>query len=426
MTNDERYRSELDGVRASSAFKQNTKQWLQAQMEAKEAPDAPAQKPKLKWFTPRRMVAAACVLLVFAGGFMALRGMFMAAGGSMTMDSAASAPAAGQVEAEDAGAPGAAAPEVGAVATLPILALQKPDEGQDWAGLVLNDFDEFGAESPWQAEDAQPQTLPVYTGTQQTADATETQLLAQAQQAADALGLAVTGHEVQKTPEVGTTVVVHADGASIASAARYTKVLFDVAMMPQAGSAPAATAALAAQRQYAQKLVEEYAALFAYMGKPVPEVTLNRTGDGAAHYTYTVYDGSGDLGSVLHSRAFASKIIFGQDAAGGLGIQEIYLAVNDGFVLVEEYPLLTQAEAEELVAGDSGAAMGICGPPAFPGLDAVVAVDMVYGPPYGDLYSIPYYVFYAEIPDAIGLAAGLHEYGQWYVPAVQPEYLQFS
>ena len=77
--NERKYKQELDGITASAAFKERTKQLLAKQLEEKGEEETPPkagagqEKEKTLRFPARRLVAAACAVLVVAGSLVAAR-----------------------------------------------------------------------------------------------------------------------------------------------------------------------------------------------------------------------------------------------------------------------------------------------------------------------------------------------------------------
>jgi hypothetical protein len=86
MMNNEQYKSELDGVKASDAFKQSTiALLLRARQDADGEQLRARTEPKRKIFTSGRIVALAATLVLLVGGFMVLHSAFVPAGGASPM-----------------------------------------------------------------------------------------------------------------------------------------------------------------------------------------------------------------------------------------------------------------------------------------------------------------------------------------------------
>lgn len=84
MTNNEKYKRELDSVKASDAFKQSTIALLQ-QVQQEAGDEQARTRLKQKFFTQGRIVALAATLVLLVGGFVTLRGAFMPAGEAAPM-----------------------------------------------------------------------------------------------------------------------------------------------------------------------------------------------------------------------------------------------------------------------------------------------------------------------------------------------------
>ena len=149
MTNNEKYKSELDGVKASDAFKQSTVALLQQAQQEAGGEQARAQtKPKQKFFTQGRIVALAATLVLFVGGFVALRGAFMPAGAAAPM--AEQATGAASVAADAASAPAATedVPDIGGTHMEDAESAPAPDEENDIAAATVGETPEDGAREP--------------------------------------------------------------------------------------------------------------------------------------------------------------------------------------------------------------------------------------------------------------------------------------
>lgn len=126
MTNNEKYKSELDGEKASDAFKQNTIAMLkQVRQQASGEPEQ--AKPKQKFFTLGRVVAWAATLVLLVGGALAMRTALAPAGGSAPM--AEQATGAASMAAESA--PMMAAESVAADNDMVVVASGTAPEGDE-------------------------------------------------------------------------------------------------------------------------------------------------------------------------------------------------------------------------------------------------------------------------------------------------------
>lgn len=89
---------------------------------------------------------------------------------------------------------------------------------------------------------------------------------------------------------------------------------------------------------------------------------------------------------------------------------------------VGDYPIITVDEAKQrLLAGNYQTSV----PYALSGEENIVWVDLMYRTGYRDEMLIPYYRFYAYMPESpmFNCAEGLKDYGAYYVPAIADEYI---
>ncbi len=87
-----------------------------------------------------------------------------------------------------------------------------------------------------------------------------------------------------------------------------------------------------------------------------------------------------------------------------------------------DYPLITTSEAKQaLLQGRYITSV----PHDLTGAETIAKVELVYRTGRREKYYLPYYRFYVEIPDH-GNRAPLKDYGAYYVPAVQEQYLDVA
>lgn len=307
-------------------------------------------------------------------------------------------------------------------------------------GYLLYDFTERGLDTALYAAAAEEGSLPVFENTlpmnqyymyESGQGFTEAELTTRVDEAAAKLGKQVTGHEtrynstVLESDPVDDLYAVEAtlDGGRV-SAYRNgdIQISFDTLAAVDTGTPPAATADAAAHKAYLQELMEIYAPLLAYMTQPTAEILLEYSFDGTPAWLYRVYDAGQGAGYAVASRSFgyAEFYISEQDQFFNIWLHEGSF-VNE----IGTYPIITEQQALEQLTG--GVDMSSA-PEPFPGEQYVRGVEIVYyTSPQRQIY-MPYYKFYVEL---VGEGAylperspeGLHTYGAWYVPAVQPEYL---
>ena len=101
---------------------------------------------------------------------------------------------------------------------------------------------------------------------------------------------------------------------------------------------------------------------------------------------------------------------------------ELFLARNyrpDLSRMVGEYPVITAAEARELLLQGNYITTV---PYEMPGEEFIGKVELVYRTGEREQYYMPYYCFYVELPEA-AMGDGLKAYGAYYVPAVESAYI---
>ncbi len=86
---------------------------------------------------------------------------------------------------------------------------------------------------------------------------------------------------------------------------------------------------------------------------------------------------------------------------------------------IGDYPIITPDEAYELLADGQYATSA---PYELPGLKYVKKVELIYRTGQFENYYMPYYCFYAELPEE-QREHGLITYGAYYVPAVVSDYI---
>ena len=104
------------------------------------------------------------------------------------------------------------------------------------------------------------------------------------------------------------------------------------------------------------------------------------------------------------------------------------IRICDGLAAAEEigtYPIVNPETAKNLLyAGHYSTSV----PHAFQGTEEIAKVELVYRSGAGEQILLPYYRFYVEITGIEGLAPsyteGLRDYGAYYVPAVEPGFIE--
>ena len=178
------------------------------------------------------------------------------------------------------------------------------------------------------------------------------------------------------------------------------------------------TAGPADYARAAPALVQEYAPLLG-MEKPVVNVSGgDATTEGTQLWTLSFYEGAGTpVEQILHYQFAQAAFIGSWEAADSLWIIRLHGA--DLSRPVGDYPILTPDEAQQLLCAGRYV---ISVPGDTPAPEAVRKVELVYQTDTWAPVWMPYYRFYVEMPPDWDVG-GMHTYGAYYVPAVQPDYL---
>ena len=133
-------------------------------------------------------------------------------------------------------------------------------------------------------------------------------------------------------------------------------------------------------------------------------------------YRLEFFEGAGsDLDRILHYNF--TPVAFYCDDAGGLFLVRIWQP--DLSQKMGDYPIITAGQARELLL--EGHYITTV-PYEMPGREYIRKVELVYRTGTQEEYYMPYYRFYAELPQE-KRENGLNTYGAYYVPAVSGEYL---
>ena len=176
----------------------------------------------------------------------------------------------------------------------------------------------------------------------------------------------------------------------------------------------------------AEYLMQEYSGL---LDMEAPVISI----DGGDYYTtgerspfsISFYDSAGTPEQDIENY-FMNKVRFIGDDNGDLWIIRIYRSDLAG-ELVGNYPLITAEEAAEMLKNGEYATSAPVSKGYKP--ESCGRVELIYRTGITDEYFIPYYKFWVDVTDEIGEEgwssgeAG-KTYGAFYVPAVQPEYIE--
>ena len=161
------------------------------------------------------------------------------------------------------------------------------------------------------------------------------------------------------------------------------------------------------------------------LGMPHPGMALfgDRDFHGGRQFRYALYDESTHIEQAIENFAFR-QVQFCPSEEGKLWIVRIY----DGLAAAEklgDYPIIRARVAEELLRNGHYLTNV---PHALTGEEPIAKVELVSRSGRTEQTLLPYYRFYVEITDAEGLSpdsvADLKLFGAYYVPAVEPAYLE--
>ncbi|MBQ7875188.1 MAG: hypothetical protein IJ306_08555 [Oscillospiraceae bacterium] len=141
------------------------------------------------------------------------------------------------------------------------------------------------------------------------------------------------------------------------------------------------------------------------------------TFDGEFSRDYRIYDFSGDEISDMLNFAF-SEVQLAPNDEGKL----MLIRVNDKLSCAEkigDYPIISVEEATALLTEGSYITTV---PYEIPGEKYIARVELIYRSSIGENIWMPYYRFLVELPE-MAQENGLKEFGAFYVPAVEMEYL---
>ncbi len=161
------------------------------------------------------------------------------------------------------------------------------------------------------------------------------------------------------------------------------------------------------------------------LGIQHPKIALqgDRTYYGKKNYWFFIYEDSPHLEQAILNYAFHS-VQFYPSEDGKLSTIRIY----DEDAKVENlgtYPIISPEAATELLRTGHYATSV---PVAYTGTEEIAKVELVYRTGIRAQVLLPYYRFYIDVTgkeDAgVSLSYGLREYGAYYVPAVEPAYIE--
>lgn len=311
------------------------------------------------------LAAAACLILVLAGGWL-LRGM-------------------GE--------------------ELPMLSARfDPEGGMGFEGMMLYDISETSQTNPWTA-DAQLDTLPVYRNLAYTGGAGEPvylrdrDLLALAEETAESLGTAITATSYEPALEGNGTVCLTAEiEGGIIRVFGNGGVNVEFAQPQPRERGKTLTGAYTVEDPWTD---------YAFDGEALPHDEAWKPADNLEE-------------AILHYNFTRASYFFNEEG-------KLWL-VKWGDLLqaaekLGDYPIRTVDEARDcLLAGDYITSV----PEEYGGVgrEAIAKEELIYRTGNGNQVFQPYYRFYVELTNFdTERAEGLKMYGAYYVPAVSGDYL---
>ena len=228
---------------------------------------------------------------------------------------------------------------------------------------------------------------------------------------------AAVGEEVPEGYIVPTTLKACQNGIEIEVGQDLTAVIsFDPAVSLPDGYSFTHYASYGEVHRTADYLEETYAAL---IGTKKTQRNIYG-GDydiyGNQLYHIEFYDGSGNKVQQIINYNY-NRTAFYCDDDGKLFLARVFQP--DLSEKIGDYPVITAADAKELLLEGNYITTV---PYEMPGEEYLVKTELVYRTGSGEQYFMPYYKFYAELPQ-LKRENGLKTFGAYYVPAVSQEYI---
>ncbi len=164
-----------------------------------------------------------------------------------------------------------------------------------------------------------------------------------------------------------------------------------------------------------------YGHLIGYENPQIRITGGNYSTDGTQSYSLAFYAGARAAADNFENYSF-NYADFAPDSDGNLYLIRIYS--DTALEKIGLYPLISEEEAKALLL-DGQYYTNVM--EAFPGEDAIVRCELMYRAGSKDKILIPFYRFYVLLEDAPGMhlyPEGMKTYGAYYVPAVDPAYLE--
>lgn len=224
------------------------------------------------------------------------------------------------------------------------------------------------------------------------------------------------GEEVPEGYFDPTSLTAKADGVELEiDADLVLTVCFEPTRPLPEGCALSPGASRAAVEAAGKAVLAQYGALIGYEAPTVALDAGDRNIYGEQTYDLHIYDASDDAARRLENY-WLDYWNFYADDSGGLWLARRWL--SDRSEKLGDYPIIAPAEAWRLLQNGNYLTTV---PEGVPEGAAPARVDLVYRHESSAQVFMPYYRFLIELPDMA--RDGLKNYGAYYVPAVQSEYL---
>lgn len=330
--------------------------------------------------------------------------------------------------------PGGSASSVPPDGELPLLEISMENGGMGFEGLLYYDFSEMANGNPWH-EGMELTTLPVFQNNSYSPAGvphglTQGEMEERIHAAAEALGVEITRLEQDVEGNTGsdvpsgtiTRITGYDGGVEIeAEANGCVTIWFDDELpLPQEYRFEYRGITDQEAEAVLDYLIDRYADLLNFQ-QPRQAIFRDRNIYGDLGVDYRVYDAAGDDVEDILNYAFR-QADFAPDGEGNLMLIRLY----DDLACAEkigDYPLISLEEARQaLLAGQYITTV----PYDFPGEAHVYGGELVYRGSRTEQVFIPYYRFYADISHEFPNwdDADLKNYGAYYVPAVEHQYLK--
>lgn len=169
----------------------------------------------------------------------------------------------------------------------------------------------------------------------------------------------------------------------------------------------------------AEWLAKEYSGLLSGMAEPTLEQGMgDRNIYGERHFNVEYFDNAGSIEARIVNYNF-NRVALYNDDEGKLFLGRVYAPDLSG--KMGDYPIISVEEARELLhAGNYASSV----PYDLTGEDRDAMVELVYRTNTYDAVWLPYYRFLVELPEDFRPEdKTLHDFGAYYVPAVDGRYI---